>query len=186
SLSWKQIGDNFQPALGFVPRAGIRSTSMRFAFQPRLGRWGIRQWFFEVEPQYITTVANRLENWRVFMAPFNVRTESGEHLEWNVIPEFERLDAPFEISPGVVVPAGSYQWHKYRAEANTATKRPWVIDFAYWWGGFYDGTRKQTGFGLTLKPNAHLSVAVRVDRNDISLREGQFATQVATARTDYN
>ena len=77
--------------------------------------------------------------------PFNVRTESGEHLEWNVIPEFEHLDAPFEIYPGVIVPAGSYKWQKYRGEMNTATKRRSVIDLTYWWGSFYDGTRKQTG-----------------------------------------
>jgi hypothetical protein len=185
-LNWKQIGDGFQPALGFVPRAGIRKTNARVAFQPRPRRWGIRQFFFELEPEYITNLGNRLENWRLFVAPFNVRTESGEHLEWNVIPEFEHLDAPFEIHPGVVVPAGSYQWHKYRTEVNTATKRRWVVDFAYWWGGFYDGTRKQTGVGLTLKPNAHLSLAARVDRNDISLREGRFSTQILTARADYN
>jgi len=185
-LNWKQIGDNFQPALGFVPRAGIRTTNARIAFQPRPRRWGIRQFFFEFEPEYITNLGNRLENWRLFIAPFNVRTESGEHLEWNVIPEFEHLDAPFEISPGVILPAGSYQWHKYRAEANTATKRRWVIDFTYWWGGFYDGTRKQTGLGVTVKPNAHLSIAVRADRNDIALVEGRFYTQVLTARADYN
>ena len=185
-LNWKQIGGRFQPALGFVPRVGIRTTNARIAFQPRPQRWGIRQFFFELEPQYITNLGNRLENWRLFMAPFNVRTESGEHLEWNVIPEFEHLDAPFEIYPGVIVPSGSYQWHKYRVEANTATKRPWVIDFAYWWGGFYDGTRRQTGLGLTVKPNGHLALAVRVDRNDISLHEGRFYTQVLTARADYN
>ena len=186
SLNWKQIGDTFQPALGFVPRVGIRKTDARIAFQPRPKRWGIRQFFFELEPEYITNLGNRPENWRLFMAPFNVRTESGEHLEWNVIPEFEHLDVPFEISPGVILPVGSYQWHKYRAEANTATKRRWVIDFAYWWGGFYDGTRKQTGLGVTLKPNAHLSLAVRADRNDIALREGRFYTQVVTGRADYN
>ena len=186
ALNWKYIGDAFQPALGFVPRAGIRKSTARIAFQPRPKRWGIRQVFFELEPEYITSLGNRLENWRLFMAPFNVRTESGEHLEGNVILEFERLDAPFEIHPGVVVPAGSYQWHKYRAEANTATKRRWVIDVAYWWGEFYDGTRRQTGLGLTLKPNAHLSIALRADRNDIALREGRFYTQVLTARVDYN
>ena len=185
-LNWKQIGDTFQPALGFVPRAGIRTTHARIAFQPRPKRWGIRQFFFEFEPEHITNLANRLENWRVFVAPFNVRTESGEHLEWNVIPEFERLEAPFEIAPGVILPAGSYQWHKYRAELNTATKRRWVVDFAYWWGGFYDGTRKQTGLGVTLKPNVHVSIAMRADRNDITLREGRFYTQVLTARADYN
>jgi Domain of unknown function (DUF5916) len=185
-LNWKQIGDTFQPALGFVPRVGIRTTNARVAFQPRPKRWGIRQFFFELEPLYITNLQNRVENWRVFAAPFNVRTESGEHLEWNIIPEFEHLDAPFEIYPGVIIPMGSYQWHRYRAEMNTATKRRWVIDFAYWWGGFYDGTRKQTGLGITLKPNAHLSLAVRADRNDIALVEGRFATQVTTGRVDWN
>jgi hypothetical protein len=186
SLNWKQIGDRFQPALGFVPRVGIRTTHARLAFQPRPKKWGIRQLFFEFEPQYITNLENRLENWRLFFAPFNVRTESGEHLEWNVIPEFERLDAPFEIYPRVIVPAGSYQWHRYRTELNTATKRRWVIDFAYWWGGLYDGTRRQTGLGVTLKPTAHLSIAVRADRNDITLSEGRFHTQVTTARADYS
>jgi hypothetical protein len=185
-LNWKQIGDSFQPGLGFVPRVGIRTTNARVAFQPRPGRWGIRQWFFELEPEYITNLENRLENWRLFIAPFNVRTESGEHLEWNVIPEFEHLDAPFEIYPGVVLPVGSYQWHRYRTEANTATKRRWVVDFAYWWGGFYNGTRNQATLGLTLKPNSHLSVALAVDRNDITLLEGRFYTQVLTARADYN
>jgi len=185
-LNWTQIGDNFQPALGFVPRVGIRTTNARLAFQPRPQRWGIRQFFFEVEPEYITNLGNRLENWRLFVAPFNVRTESGEHLEWNIIPEFEHLDAPFEIYPAVILPPRSYQWHRFRTEANTATKRPWVVDFEYWWGGFYDGTRKQTGLGLTLKPNEHLSVALRADRNDITLLEGRFYTQVLTARADYN
>jgi len=185
-LNWKQIGDNFQPALGFVPRVGIRTTHARIAFQPRPRKWGIRQFFFELEPTYIANLQNRLENWRVFMAPFNVRTESGEHLEWNVIPEFEHLDAPFEIYPGVILPAGSYQWHRYRTEANTATKRRLVIDAAYWWGGFYDGTRRQVSVGVTLKPSAHLALAMNVDRNDISLAEGRFYTQVLTARVDYN
>jgi hypothetical protein len=57
-------------------------------------------------------------------------------------PEFEHLNAPFEISPGIVIPPGSYQWTRFRTEANTATKRSWVVDAALWWGGFYTGTRR--------------------------------------------
>jgi hypothetical protein len=186
SLDWKQIGDAFTPALGFVPRAGIRKTSGRVAFQPRPGRWGIRQFFFEFEPTYITNLGNRVENWRVFTAPFNVRTESGEHLEWNVIPEFEHLDAPFEISPGVILPPGSYRWHRYRVEANTATKRRWVVDAAWWYGGFYNGTRRQLEVGITLKPTTHVAVALHAERNDIRLSQGRFYTQILTGRGDYN
>ena len=39
---------------------------------------------------------------------------------------------------------------------------------------------------MRLKPNAHLAVALRLDRNDITLREGRFRTQVMTGRLDYN
>jgi len=186
ALSWKQIGDSFQPALGFVPRTGIRKTDLNMAFQPRPERWGIRQFFFEFRPTYITNLENRVENWRIFTAPFNARTESGEHLEWNYIPEFEHLDAAFEIATGVVIPAGSYQWTRFRAEANTATKRPWVVDAALWWGGFYAGNRRQVELGLTLKPNTHVALSLRTERNDVSLPQGSFYTQIVTVRADYN
>ena len=186
ALSWKQIGENFQPALGFVPRVGIRKTDLNMAFQPRPEQWGIRQFFFEFRPTYITNLENRVENWRVFTAPFNTRTESGEHLEWNYIPEFEHLDEPFEIATGIIVPAGSYQWTRFRAEANTATKRTWVVDAALWWGGFYGGTRRQLEFGVTLKPNTHVALSARTERNDVVLPQGTFYTQVITARADYN
>src|SRR6266850_841542 len=186
ALSWKYIGENFQPALGFVPRTGIRKTDLNVAFQPRPERWGIRQFFFELRPTYITNLQNRVENWRIFTAPFNTRTESGEHLEWNYIPEFEHLDAPFEIATGVVIPGGSYRWTRFRAEANTATKRPWVIDAALWWGGFYAGNRRQLELGLTLKPNTHVALSLRTERNDVDLPQGSFYTQIVTVRADYN
>ena len=186
ALNWRQIGDQFRPALGFVPRAGIRTTNVSLAFQPRPERWGIRQYFFEVNPVAITDLQNRLESWSVFTAPFNVRTESGEHLEWNYIPTFEHLDQPFEISPGVVIPPGSYCWTRYRAEVNTATKRPWVIDAAWWWGGFYGGTLKQLEFAATLKPSRHVALSVQAERNTVTLPEGAFNTDILTLKADYN
>jgi hypothetical protein len=186
ALNWRQIGDRFQPALGFVPRAGIRKTDVSVAFQPRPERRGIRQFFFEANPVVVTNLQNRLESWSVFTAPFNVRTESGEHLEWNYIPTFEQLDLAFEISPGVVIPPGSYRWTRYRTEVNTATKRRWVIDVALWWGGFYGGTLEQVEVGVTLKPGRHLLLAVQTERDTVTLPEGAFTTDVLTLKADYN
>jgi len=186
ALNWRQIGERFQPALGFVPRAGIRKTDVSIAFQPRPERWGIRQFFFEANPVVVTNLQNRLESWSIFTAPFNVRTESGEHLEWNYIPTFEHLDQAFEISPGVMIPPGSYRWTRYRTEANTATKRWWVIDAALWWGGFYGGTLEQVEFGATLKPGRHAALSVQAARNTVTLPEGSFNTNVLTLKADYN
>jgi uncharacterized protein DUF5916 len=185
-LHWKRIGEGFDAAMGFVPRTGIRKTNLGIAFQPRPGRFGIRQFFFELEPELITNLRGRVENWRVFTAPFNLRTESGEHLEWNYIPTFERLEVPFEIQPGVVIPPGSYRWTRYRAEMNTATKRPWVVDFAFRYGSFYGGTLRQYEPVLTLKPNSHLAVVVQMERDESALPQGDFVTQLYSARLDYN
>jgi hypothetical protein len=186
ALNWRQIGEQFQPALGFVPRAGIRKTDVSIAFQPRPEQWGIRQFFFEANPVAITNLQNRMESWSVFTSPVNVRTESGEHLEWDFVPTFERLDHTFEISPGVVIPQGSYQWTRYRTEVNTATKRPWVIDASWQWGGFYGGTLQQFEFGATLKPSRHIAMSVQTERDAVALPEGAFETDVVTVRVDYN
>lgn len=186
ALNWRQIGKRFQPALGFVPRSGIRKTNFSMAFQPRPERWGVRQFFFEVNPVVVTNLQNRLESWSVFTAPVNLRTESGEHLEWNYIPTFEHLDLPFEISAGVVVPPGSYRWTRYRSEVNTATKRWWVIDAALWWGGFYGGTLEQIVFGATLKPSRHVALSVQGERDAAILPEGAFQTDLLTVKADYN
>ena len=169
-----------------MPRAGIRKTDVSLAFQPRPKRWGIRQFFFELNPVAITDLRNRLESASVFAAPFNVRTESGEHLEWNYIPTFERVDEPFEVAGGVFVSPGEYRWNRFRAEANTATKRPVVVDAALWWGGFYGGTLRQIELGVTVKAGTHVSVAARTERNDGTLPEGIFSTRLFTLRADYN
>jgi hypothetical protein len=186
TLSGKRIGENFNPAMGFVPRTGIRSSDLYLAFQPRPDRLGIRQFFFEIAPTLITNLHGRLESWRVFTAPFNFRTDSGEHLEWNYIPTFEHLDAPFEIQPGVVIPPGSYRWTRFRAEANTATKRLWVVDIAFRWGSFYDGSLHQYQPGLTLKPSPHVAVVLQMERDEGSLPNGDFVTQLFSGRLDYN
>jgi hypothetical protein len=186
AVNWRQIASDFQPALGFVPRAGIRKADVSIAFQPRPDRWGIRQVFFEVNPVVITDVRNRLESASLSTTPFNIRTESGEHFEWDVVPQFERLDEPFAVADGVTIPLGDYWWTRFRGEANTATKRAWVIDAATSWGGFYGGTLRQIEIGVIVKAGTHVSLSARTERDNGSLPQGRFSTDLFTLRADYN
>jgi Domain of unknown function (DUF5916) len=186
ALGWKQIGRDFFPALGFVPRTGIRKTSAHISFQPRPHRWGIRQFFFELEPEYITDLQNRVETWSIFTAPLNFRMESGDQVQVSCGPQFERLPEPFEISDGIVIPPGSYRWTSYGFEAETADKRPWVISIETGWGGFYDGTRREVRLGLTLKPSTHLAFGFEGERNDVSLPAGDFLTTLFSVKADLN
>jgi hypothetical protein len=186
AVNWRQIGGHFQPALGFVPRPGIRTTDVSLAFQPRPERWGIRQVFFQANPVAVTNLQNRLESASLATAPFNVQTESGEHFEGDVTPTFEHLDGPFAIAPAVVIPPGDYRWTRSRAAVNTATKRPWVLDAAWSWGGFYGGTLRQVDVAVTLKTGTHAAVSAQAQRSEVALPQGRFSTQILTLRADYN
>ena len=57
---------------------------------------------------------------RVFTAPVNVSLESGDRFELNWAPEYERVDAPFEIGGGVVIPPWKYRFDRFRAEVQSS------------------------------------------------------------------
>ena len=184
-LGFKRIGEDFRPALGFAPRTGIRKDDGEAGFQPRIGRFGIRQLRFRAGPTVVTDLAGENETWEVFTALPDIEFDSGEEVgSW--VPTFDRLTFPFEIRPGVVIPPGSYRWSRYQAEVSSATKRPWVVEVGLWWGGFYGGTLHQLESALTLKPSSHLSLRLQLERNDVELPEGNFVTQLLSARVDYS
>lgn len=186
SLGFKRIGDGFRPALGFAPRTGIWKYDGEAAFQPRIGRLGIRQLSFRAAPTLVTNLAGEKETWEVFTAVPDIEFDSGEEVGLNWVPTFDRLTLPFAIRPGVVIPPGSYRWSRYQAEVSSATKRPWVVEVALWWGGFYGGSLRQLESSFTLKPSTHLSLQLQLERNDGELPEGNFVTQLLSARVDYS
>jgi hypothetical protein len=180
------IGENFNPALGFAPRVGIRRIRPFASFRPRAREIGIRRFNFELFPELYYSLDNRLLDYRIFTAPLNFRTESQDHFEINVNPEQVTLEEPFEIHDGVTIPPGVYKWTRYRVMINSADKRPWVVQAAYWWGTFYSGNRREISLGLILKPSPNLRFELRSERNDISLEEGEFVTQVFELGADIN
>lgn len=184
NISFKQIGEGFNPGLGFVPRRGIRKGNYNIDYFQRPRKWGIRHQHWELMTETIHGPDWRLLNWRIFTAPLNLRTESGEHIEWNYIPEYEFLDRPFEIRPGIVVPAGGYAMHRYRAELNTATKRRVVYDISVRYGDFYGGRRIETTTSVRWKPSRHLALQLSLSRNDVDLPQEQFDTSIWQTRVD--
>jgi hypothetical protein len=185
-LQGNQIGDNFQPALGFAPRIGMRKASGGAEFMPRPEKYGIRKLSFGLEGEVIANLRNVIENWNAVVTPLGIEMDSGDQVQFNLGPEFERLPESFEIADGIVLPPGPYRWNRYNIEAETASKRFWVLQSNIGWGGFYNGSRRQIALGLTLKPSTHFSFGLESERNDISLEQGKFYAQLFSVRGDFN
>ncbi len=178
-----QYGDGFEPSLGFLPRPGTRQTDVGCAFQPRPSKDGpfrwIRQEFFENEYSRVTDSRGVLESWEYFMAPINVRMETGDRFELNWDPHGEILLAPFEVSPGVIIPPGSYQFNRWRAEAQTSPHRPFQFGNTTWFGEFYDGHLvQQENYVKWTSPKGLLQLGIDTENDFAHMPEGNFVQKL--------
>jgi len=186
ALSWKRVGDGFDPSLGFVPRSGVNLYSLGANYQPRPGKWGVRQVFLENQATLATDLGGQWESWRLFFAPVNWQMESGDRVEVNIVPQGERLTEPFEVAPGVVIPTGSYGFTRFRLEVETAAKRRINGQLTWWFGGFYGGTLHQLEAEIAWNPSSVLNVNLTAEENIGQLPEGDFTVGVVGTRVRLN
>ena len=185
-VKYWRVGRDFDPSLGFVARPGVHAYAFNTEYMPRPGFWNIRQMFFEFRNSVVTDLQGRWESYRIWTAPVNWTFESGDRVEVNWTPTGERLAAPFVVSPGVVIPPGSYHWTRYRLEAGTAEKRRLSTQVTWWFGGFYEGTLHQLIWEAAWNPAPLVTIELTGEYDAGRLDAGTFDTTVAGARVRLN
>jgi len=189
AMSYVRIGDAFDPSLGFVPRPGVHMASLQVNWQPRPGRVGplpIRQCFWENEITFVAGLRGGWQSYRWFMAPINCRLESGDRVEFNIVPQGERLTEAFDVADGVTVPAGVHRFLRFRLEGGLAAKRALSAQLTWWFGGFYDGTLHQVQLTSTWNPTPLLTVQVNGEHDIGDLPAGRFTADLWGVRLNAN
>jgi hypothetical protein len=179
---YKYIGDGFDPSLGFVPRLGVNILGANLVARHRQPLPFLRDMFYEVRVQAVLDRERRWESYLVITTPVYLRFESGDVLEFNIVPYGERLTEPFEIARDVAIEPGSYHWLRYRVEGTLAAKQMVSGRATWWFGRFYDGTLGQLSGSLAFKPSPSLSVEATVERNVGDLPAGDFTQEVVGGR----
>jgi hypothetical protein len=180
------IGENYNPAMGFVPRVGVRITSSRLEVAPRPKFWGLRQATFGVSFQdYFNLRERTSETQRIQVTPLELQFNSGDRIQYSWSPNLERLFEPFEIREGIFVPKGRYWTNLHRVNVFTSGSRPFSARIDLETGSFYSGTRRQAGLELSWRRNSHLTTSAGIENNWVRLKEGNFTARLLTYRLDY-
>jgi hypothetical protein len=190
NTSVNQYGDALDPLLGFLPRPGVRRTDAGCAYQPRPSKDGpfrwIRQEFFENQYTRFTDSRGIVESWEYFMAPVNVRFETGDRFEFNWNPHGETLLAPFEVAPGVVIAPGSYDFTRWRLEAQTSEHRPLQFGATTWFGTFYNGHLTQwENYLRWTSPRGKVQLDLDTENDFGHLPTGNFVQRLWSVRAAY-
>jgi hypothetical protein len=188
SMDWKQIEENFRPALGFVPRTGVRKLDVYAKFAPRPKDFlSVRQMFHEFAFTRFTNLAhNQTESWEIFTSPVAYDFNSGEMIEFYSSTQFERLFESFEIAPGVTLPVGEYRFTKWGIETYTASKRRWSLGNAWWFGPFWSGRADQIDTSFQYKVGSHFQTGITVKQTFARLPEGNFVARLFILKGDYS
>ncbi|MBI2820916.1 MAG: carbohydrate binding family 9 domain-containing protein [Acidobacteria bacterium] len=180
------IGENFRPEVGFVPRAGVRNYQFNIGFKPRTrGNGYIREFHPHTNTKYFTDRDNRVLT-KEGHHGFEVFFRDGGKVEVAFNPHFERLRAPFRIAPRVTIPIGDYYFNDYYLEYNSDRSRLLSGAARMTLGSFYDGDRTSAVFSATLSVKPHLLADVSYERNTVDVKAGKFQADLYGWRFRYS
>jgi len=182
SLDALEIGDRFQPDMGFLLRSGIRRYAGSLTCVPRPDIPSIHNLFFEGRGEVYTGLDGRVQSIYGSSDLFSFRTKSDDSFSFFTNATFERLAAPFEIHPGVVLPAKGYSFQDFGLWYDGNVSRPvsttaWIAR-----GSFYDGDHTEESITLRLRPSRFLRSETSWDHNTVVLPGGAFTTNLFRQR----
>ncbi len=186
SYSWQEIGANFNPQLGYVPRSGVRINALSSTLGPRPNVWHIRQLTFSFGvTDYFNRNYNAVETRTYTITPLGLNFNSGSSLSYSLTHNFERLFRPFRIHTGIEIPVGGYSFLQHKFSLQGASNKPLSYGASYVKGEFYSGHSDQLSGSLSWRKNAHLTASVDISRYWVRLKEGNFNTSLALLRFNY-
>ena len=184
---YMEMGENFNPEVGFVRRTGFRKVDAGVFNTSRPGPNPLRiqelqphvtfNRFWSIDSQFVETSLLHMDNFMEF------EDSSVVIMAWNI--REEGVTSSFPISGLTVVP-GSYQWHEANLSYNSNRSAPVGWGFRFQGSGFFGGRLRSAGPSLRLRRGEALNVEFRWTRNDIDLPAGNVIANLASSRIAYN
>ena len=178
-VSYRELGEEFSPAMGFTSRNGFRRVQPSLTWAPRPERWkSVRQLEFGIFYEHLLDLDNVLQTRQADFTLLQVRYQSGDNFSIRNNNRFERLDDSFEISDGVTLPVGEYRFSELRFDARSANQRPVSGRIGYTLGGFWSGSRRSSEVGVSVRPVQGVTISTDWERDDVTLPQGEFTTDL--------
>ena len=183
--SYTDIGENFNPEVGFIQREGIRRINGQIRYSPRLGKFGVRQIYTGPEFDFILNQDNQLETQEITLTNY-FRFESGSYIGFLPKRTTEHLDEDFEIRDGIIIPLGEYNFTEMMIRGSTDDTKVLAGQYSVNFGNFYNGSRWGFTLNAGFKPNGRLNVQPIFQFNRVTLPQDAFNASIFGARVGYS
>ena len=175
----REIGEGFNPEVGFLPRRGFRYYRAFVMYKVRPA------WLREVRPHVMyntfrsrkTGVEKGFQESGFLHIDVHWEWPSGAQIYTGMNLVTEGLYRPFRIlGTDVVVPEGTYRGWETNLVFNTNAAARLSLSSNVNIGSFLSGSRWGGDASLTFRPSASFSTSARINYFDVDLPEGEFDT----------
>jgi hypothetical protein len=179
---FRQVDARFDPALGFVSRRDIRQYILGARYLWRLNTRWLRSVSLGLRPTWATDTSGRLIEEDYDLPYLSLTSPTGD--SWYVEYSLNRdvVDAPFEMWPGVWIPADDYGWGGFRTYIRTSEARPLSVFLNFRHGDYYHGTRQDYLSELTWRPSSHWLWGLNYQLRRVRLPSGDFDARLVGLR----
>lgn len=185
NLAYTEVGEGFNPEVGFLLRSAFRKPELRILKQIRpenfIGILELRPhisyrsyWDFD---GFLQTSFLHVDNHWEF--------KNGMEVHTGINFTTEGVVEDFEIAKEVIVPAGTYPHQEAQIVFFTNQSKAISVNVRSVMGGFFGGTRKNNTVALMLRLGERFNSEFALSNNDIKLPGGAFTTNIFRSRLAY-
>lgn len=172
-----RVDEGFAPHLGFVRQTDLHETVGYIDMRPRPPSGPVLEFGVKSEVTYQTDTAGTMiyrSQYQRVLANFR----SGETVLISWDPQVERLQEPFELRSGLVIPAGDYRYHHWNVYVVTESSRPVSGLVSVLWGGYYGGRKTSLDAELTVAPVGTLKLGASISVDWIRVPQGDVVARI--------
>lgn len=188
-FNYKEVQENFNPAMGFVNNSGIRDYLANVGYSHFFKPGGLlQQAEFGFDAQRVNFIDGGLQTEKLRITLIEANTSSRDSFRIRAAVNKEVVRAPFRVysEPGrdIFIEPGRYEFNRRGIRMQTANQRPVSFFLGGGIGGFYNGERNNVNTNIRLQGKKFI-IEAGYEFNDISLPQGDFITRLVTLNTQY-
>jgi hypothetical protein len=191
SAGYSQVGDNFNPEVGFLPRRGYRRPEVRVFFQPQPKKI---EWIRRVSPHVSYNsfygFDGELQSSMYHIHYFEIDPKQGGRFGtfWDYAEDTPLV--PFTVynrdGKRVVIPAGKYAWGQHAAEFLHNPSARVTGSVRYRLGNYYNGDFQAIELTSEYRITPKATASLGWTRQAIDLPGGSFVNDLVPIKANYS
>ena len=185
SAFYKEVGEQFNPGVGFVRRKGVRHAYATLGAHPALAS----KRFYKLNPygefHYVTDLNSAVVT-RTASAALDFHFRDGSVMGVKGVSRFERVDSPFSIGEDVTIDAADYSFGEIIAFYRSNASLPLFGNLRLSSGTYFAGEKRTLSLDLAGRVGYRLTASATSSINNITYSGQNVTANVYGLRFNYS